>query len=85
MDILDGEIVGRRAARYLDYARAVGQGEIVSRQMMAERMGVSYSTARYNLEIAVSENVLNKQYGFASESQPGWIYALPETMPKLEI
>lgn len=73
-----------RAARFLDYCDAIGAGEVVNRAQMAERMGVTYSTARYNLERAVSEGALNKQYGFATDHQPGYIYALPETMPRLE-
>jgi hypothetical protein len=80
----EGEITGPRAARFLEYAAQVGQGEVVSRAMMAERMGCSYSTARYNLERAALEGVLNKAYGFASAKQPGWIYARPEDMPKIE-
>lgn len=84
MEIIDGEIVGSRAARFFDYVRAIGKGEVVSRAMMAERMGCAYSTAHYNLERAVMEGYLNKAYGFASAQQPGWIYALPETMPRME-
>lgn len=84
MDIIDGEIVGSRAARYLDYVDQIGQGEIVTRKQMAIRMNCSYSSAQYNLERAVLEKELNKQYGFASENQPGWLYALPSTMPRME-
>jgi hypothetical protein len=84
MDIIDGEIVGSRAVRFLEWVKAIGVGEVVSRQMMAERMNCNYSTARYHLERATLEGWLNKQYGYASERQPGWVYALPETMPRLE-
>lgn len=71
-----------RAAKFLDYVDRVGRGEIVSRGDMQERMGVAYSTALYHLERAVSEGYLHKQHGFI-DRQPGWLYALPETMPKL--
>jgi len=46
-------------------------------------MGVPYSTALYNLERAVTEGYLNKRVGYASENHAGWLYALPETMPRL--
>ena len=81
--IIDGEIVGGRAVRYFDYVNAIGQGELVTRSDMALRMGASYSAVMYNLERAVLEGALNKAYGYATENQPGWLYALPETMPRL--
>lgn len=81
--IIDGELVGSRAARYIEYADAVGEGEIVSRSQMARRMNSSYGAALYNLERAVSEGLLKKAYGFASQRQPGWVYALPGTWPTL--
>lgn len=84
MDVKEGEIVGSRAARFLDYVDAIGKGAIVSRSEMAEMMSVSYSTARYNLERAVSEGYLNKQYGFVTDNQPGWLYAWVEAMPRME-
>lgn len=84
MNIVDGEIVGTRAARFLDYVREIGEGEYVSRSIMAERMGTTYSSARYNLDMAVREGWLNRVYGYASETQPGWIYARVESMPRLE-
>lgn len=83
LQVIQGELVGTRAARFLEYAAAVGEGEIVSRRQMAERMGASYGAALYNLERAVSEGALNKQYGFASSQQPGWLYALPGTFQTL--
>jgi hypothetical protein len=73
-----------RALRYLDYVDAIGKGETVSRRDMMCRLNAAYSTAQYNLERAVSEGELHKVYGFATDTQPGWLYALPETMPKLE-
>ena len=83
MNIIDGEIVGSRAAAFLDYVDAIGRGGLVSRREMAERMGVSYSTARYNLDRAVAEKYLNRQYGFVTANQPGWLYAWRDSMPKL--
>jgi hypothetical protein len=73
-----------RALRYLDYVDDLRVGEVVSRADMARRMKCAYSTAMYNLERAVSEGELHKAYGFATSKQPGWLYALPATMPRLE-
>lgn len=72
-----------RAVKYQEYAAAIGQGEVVSRWDMARRFGVVYSTARYNLERAVREGVLQKFVGYASDNQVGWVYALPGTMKQL--
>lgn len=72
----------RRGVTYEEYARAVGEGECYSRTMMAVKMGVSYTTAQYHLERAVAEGLLNKAYGYIGR-QPGWVYALPEDMPRL--
>lgn len=82
MQILDGEIIGSRAATFLEYVDEMGQGGIVSRREMAQRMGVNYSTARYNLERAVSEGYLNKRYGYVTEHQPGWLYEWKMSMPQ---
>lgn len=71
-----------RGLKYIEYAQAIEQGAIVTRQECAEHFGVSYSTARFHLDRAVEAGLLHKQYGFISE-QPGWLYALPETMPRL--
>lgn len=84
MKVIDGELVGSRALKFLDYVDKVGQGDIVSRRDMCARMQAPYSTVVYNLERAVSEGYLNKQYGFASADQPGWLYALPGTMPNMK-
>lgn len=83
MEQIGIELVGDRALRYLDYVDQIGKGEIVTRKDMAEKMGCSYSAAMYNLERAVANGALNKQYGYATENQPGWLYALPATMPRL--
>lgn len=84
VQIEGNELVGRaRALRYLDYVDLIGVGELVSRDDVAGRMGCPYSTALYNLERAVSEGALNKMYGIINV-QPGWLYALPVTMPRLE-
>lgn len=83
IQIIDGELVGTRAARFLEFAAEIGEGEIVSRSQMARRLKVSYGSALYNLERAVTEGVLRKQYGFASSNQPGWLYAHPETFQRL--
>lgn len=72
-----------RAMVYQHYPQHFGVGEVLSRRMVAERVGCSYSNAAYHLERAVSNGLLNKQYGFAQANQPGWVYALPETMPRL--
>lgn len=73
-----------RAITYERYVRAIGQGEIVSRAEMAARMKVAYTTALYHLEKAVQSGLLNRQYGYIGR-QPGWIYAHPDTMPRLEL
>lgn len=74
----------RRSITFHKYVSAIGKGEIVGRQDMADQFGVSYSTATYHLEKAVAEGLLNKQYGYLGGNQPGWLYALPATMPRLE-
>lgn len=84
MEVKNGKIIGSRAARFLDYVDAIGAGEFVSRLDMAQKMGCCRSTATYNLERAWTEGYLNKVYGYASTDQPGWIYALKETMPTLD-
>ena len=72
-----------RAITYHDYVAAIGQGEAVSRQDMAKRMQVTYSTALYHLERAVSARELYKAYGFI-DRQPGWLYCKPQDAPKQE-
>lgn len=71
-----------RAVRFLDYVDSIRAGELVSRSMMAERMGCSYFTAMYNLEKAVSERALKKVVGYIG-LQAGWLYCLPQTQPGL--
>jgi response regulator of citrate/malate metabolism len=72
-----------RGITYERYVDAIGQGEIVSRSMMAERMGVSYTTAQYHLDRAVQEGELNRAYGYIGR-QPGWVYAHASDMPRLK-
>ena len=73
-----------RGITYTGYPELFDDGEILSRREVAKRVGRSYSAATYNLERAVSAGLLNKQYGFTNNYQPGWVYALPATMPRLE-
>lgn len=84
MVVQDNELVGERAITYLEYPHYFQDGVILSRRQVADRVGRSYSTAVYHLERAVSAGLLNKAWGFATTQQPGWVYALPETMPRLE-
>ena len=71
-----------RGITYTQYPFLFKSGEVLSRRQVAERVGRSYSAAMYHLERAVSAGLLNKRYGFCG-TQPGWCYALPETMPRL--
>jgi len=73
----------RLALTYNAWVDAIGQGEIVSRAQMAERMEASYSTANFHLERAVAAGLLNKQWGYIGK-QSGWVYGSPETLPRLE-
>lgn len=73
-----------RGVTHERYVNAIGEGAIVSRRDVANLMGVSYTTALYHLERAVKRGLLNKRFGYASDNQPGWVYALPATMPRLE-
>ena len=73
-----------RGITYQQYPFLFDDGEILSRREVAKRVGRSYSAATYNLERAVSAGLLNKRYGFTNRYQPGWVYALPGTMPRLE-
>lgn len=72
-----------RGIEFEQYPLAIGAGQILSRNDFVEVMQKSYSTVVYHLERAVKAGLLNKQYGYIVE-QPGWLYALPETMPRLE-
>lgn len=74
----------KRGVRMFDYVRATGKGTLQSRRDYAEFFGVSYSTALYHLERAVNEGYLNKQIGWVTDRQSGWLYGLPETLPRLE-
>ena len=73
----------KRGIKFEEYVRVVGEGDILSRADFQELMAASYSTVVYHVERAVKAGLLNKQYGFIS-LQPGWLYALPATMPRLE-
>jgi predicted ArsR family transcriptional regulator len=65
-----------------EYVSAIEPGEIVSRAMMAHRMGVHKNTATFHLERAVGEGALNKGFGWTGR-QGGWVYARPDTMPRM--
>lgn len=69
--------------RWEDYVGHFCEGDIFTRAHMAKCFGVGGSTARYHLERAVSAGALNKQYGWAG-GQSGWLYGLPESMPRFE-
>lgn len=69
-----------RSIRYIDYVSAIGAGELVSRADMAERMNCSYSTAMYNLDVAVRLGWLKRTWCFLDHNMPGWAYGLPETI-----
>lgn len=74
-----------RGITYHVYPGFFNRGDILNRSQVAERAGRSYSTVTYHLERAVSAGLLNKQYGFPADcTQPAWLYALPEDMPRLE-
>jgi Fic family protein len=79
-EYMPGEL---RGITYLTYSQYFQPGDILSRRDVAERVGVSYSNAVYHLERCVSDGILHKQRGFIGR-QPGWVYALPETLPRLE-
>jgi hypothetical protein len=72
-----------RGITYQIYPDYFKPGEILTRRQVAARVGRSYSVSVYHLERAVSAGLLNKQYGFSTNGQPGWLYALPGTMPRL--
>lgn len=81
-----GKIEFVAAPRWVEYVVAVGQGEIVTRTDMAQRMGVHYSTAMYHLDRAVSEGALHRAICVSNRgNQSCWGYALPETMLQLEM
>jgi len=72
-----------RAARFVDYAEEVGEGEVVTRSVMAARMGAAYSTARYNLDRAATEGLLAKFVVSGPNNQTAWGYAHVDTMHRL--
>lgn len=72
-----------RGITYQAYPLLFKRGDVLSRADVADRVGRSYTTAMYHLERAVSAGMLHKVYGMIGV-QPGWLYALPETMPRLE-
>ena len=71
-----------RGITYEQYAGVIGEGEVLSRKEVAERVGKHYSTVTYHLERAVSAGLINKAYGYTASGQPGWVYAKKRTMPK---
>lgn len=68
--------------RYEDYVQVFNSGDILDRRFLAEHFGVGRSTAKYHLEKAVNARLLNKQWGWTGRMS-GWLYALPDTMPRL--
>lgn len=69
--------------RWREYVAVFELGEKLTRQHLANHFGVGCSTARYHLDRAVAAGALNRVYGWLGK-QSGWLYALPETMPRLE-
>lgn len=69
--------------RYEDYADAFRVGQLLTRVDLANHFGVGRSTAGYHLDRAVSAGFLNRAYGWTG-LRSGWLYGLPETMPRLE-
>lgn len=65
-----------RGITYEVYAKSVRAGELVCREDMAKRHGVTITTATYHLERAVYAGLLSKSYGYIS-NQPGWLYYHP--------
>lgn len=73
-----------RGRKLFEYVNATGEGVVQSRRDYADFFGVSYGTALYHLERAVKLGYLNKQIGWVTDRQSGWLYGLPETLPRLE-
>lgn len=69
--------------RWQDYVHMFEPGDLKSRQDLADIFGVGRSTSRYHLERAVKNGALNKMFGWTG-LQSGWLYALPDTLPRLE-
>jgi transposase len=64
------------AAMYIEYAKLFQTGETLSRRQVADRMGVPYTTALYNLERAVDEGLLQKAVVWTKRNSTGWGYYL---------
>lgn len=69
--------------RWMEYVNAFKPGKVGTRADLAEHFGVGRSTARYHLDRAVEAGKLNRAYGWTGK-QSGWLYALPETMPRIK-
>lgn len=69
--------------RFEDYVLRFGENTVWGRADLAREFGVSLNTAKYHLERAVKNGKLHKQYGWLGQ-QSGWLYALPEKMPKMK-
>lgn len=65
-----------RGLKYLDYASAVGEGEVWCRDDFAKHFGVRYSTAQYHADRAVEQGLLVRQIGYV-DTQPGYLYTQP--------
>lgn len=68
--------------KYREYVDAIGEGDI-TRTEAANMMGVSKSTARYHLEKAVSEGVLERVKMVLNDTQVGFIYRKKGVQPLL--
>lgn len=73
-----------RGITYRTYPNFFGVGDLLTRKDVADIVGKSYTTVMYHLERAVSDGLLHKVNGLTYRNQPGWLYALPETMPRIE-
>lgn len=70
--------------KFKDYVDAIGEGDI-TRSEAAKLMSVSKSTARYHLEKAVSEGVLERIKVVIDDMQVGYVYRKKGVQPLLPL
>lgn len=68
---------------YENVAQSIGEGEVLTRAQVAERLGRQKTTTLIgHLERAVREGLLHKAW-FNFGDYVAWGYATPATMPRL--
>ncbi len=68
---------------YIDFVRAIGPGEVLSRKELKERTGLKESTIAKWSRRAARDGYWSEAWDRSHMGQWQWIYARSETMPTL--